>query len=129
MVDIVKIILSIPELFSAEGSCVDEIYLAEKALALKFAEDYKQYVEEFGIIAYEGHELTGITECTQLNVVDITKEEKRKNKSIPDNFYVIEVANIDGVVVWQKDTGEIYKTVYNSSPILICKSLGDYIQL
>lgn len=129
MFDIEKIILSIPNLFSSKGTSIDEICLAERELSLNFSEDYKQYLTQFGIIAYDGHELTGIAEHSHLNVVDITKKEKKKNKSVPGDFYVIEIANIDGIIIWQKSTGEIYKTIYDSPPMLICNSLSDYIEL
>lgn len=129
MFDINKIILSIPDLLSSKGVSNDEIYLAERKLSLKFSEDYKQYIRQFGIIAYDGHELTGIAENSRLNVINITKEEKRKNMSVPDDFYVIEVANIDGIIIWQKSSGEIYKTIHGGPPMLMCKSLSDYIKL
>lgn len=129
MFDIEKIILSIPNLFSSKGTSIDEICLAERELSLNFSEDYKQYLKRFGIIAYDGHEFTGIAEHSHLNVVDITKKEKKKNNSVPDDFYVIEIANIDGIIIWQQSTGEIYKTIYDSPPMLICNSLSDYIEL
>lgn len=128
MSDTVNTILSIPNLLSSEGVSISLIHSAERELSLEFSKDYVQYVHQFGIIAYDGHELTGICKSSHLNVVDVTKAEKMKNKLVPANFYVLEIANIDGIVVWQKSTGEIFETHYDSVPVLICKSLLDYIK-
>lgn len=54
---------------------------------------------EFGQFSIYGHEFTGITKILRLNVVEITIEERMKNRLIPINLYVIEQTNIDDIVI------------------------------
>lgn len=113
---------------SLKGVSEEEIRKAEQTLGLTFAKEYRDYLQAFGLASFRGHELTGIVKSPRLNVVTQTMLEKETNFHVPDNFYVIEIANIDGIIIWQKDTGEIFKTIFDSAPTLICKSLGDYIE-
>lgn len=129
MGDIINALLSMADLLIAGGVSTAIIQEAESALQLKFSEDYKQYLEQFGLVAYDGHELTGICKASHLDIVGTTRNEKRKNSHIPDDFYVIEVANIDGIVIWQKSSGEIFQTIFDSAPVQICSSLTEYVNL
>lgn len=112
---------------SLTGATEAEIRASEQALGLTFAEDYRDYLKEFGLASYQGHELTGLINSPRLNVVTQTLEERRNNPHIANDLYVIEVANIDGIIIWQTSTGEIFETVYDSVPTLIHQSLYDYI--
>ncbi len=106
----------------------DLIRDAEEALNLHFSEEYRAYLQEFGLAAFAGHELTGISKSPRLNVTDVTTKEKTQNPNIPESYYVVEKANIDGIVIWQAATGEIYQTEYDGAPHLIYKSLAEYIE-
>ena len=59
--------------------------------------------------------------------LDVTIEERSRNQSVPATWYVIEQANMDGIVIWQSPKGEIYQTSPNSSYKKICNSLSDYL--
>ncbi len=118
-----KLLLNSPNIVSEE-----EIYNAEEILSLKFAKEYKDYLSEFAYAVFDGHELTGICKISRLNVVDVTLEERNYN-NVPNDWYVIEQANIDGIVIWQSKTGEIYQTAPNSEPIKLCDSLSEYIYI
>jgi hypothetical protein len=50
---------------------------AEKKLSVRFASEYADYLELFGIAAVNGHELTGLSSSALTNVIEVTKEEKR----------------------------------------------------
>ena len=113
---------------SLKGAAEEEIREAEQTLDLTFAREYVDYLQAFGLASFRGHELTGIIKSPRLNVVKQTVLGKEANPQVSDDFYVIETANIDGIVIWQKSSGEIFKTVFDSSPVLICESLGDYIE-
>lgn len=113
---------------SLNGVTEEEIKAAEQTLGLIFATEYGVYLKTFGLASFHGHELTGIIKSPRLSVVEQTITEKDNNPHVPDDFYVIEVANIDGIVIWQSGTGEIFETVYDSAPTLICRSLSDYIE-
>lgn len=110
-----------------QAATAEMIEEAELKLGCRFSEEYKEYLSEFGEVKYYGHELTGILSSKRLHVVDVTLEERELNPSVPENLYVVEQAGIDGIVVWQSSTGEIYSTAPNGQPKKIAKSLNEYI--
>lgn len=113
---------------SLKGVTEEEIKVAEQTLGLSFAKEYRVYLQEFGLASFYGHELTGIIKSPRLSVIEQTVAERNNNSHISDDMYVIEVANIDGIVIWQKSTGEIFETIYDGVPVLICKSFSEYIE-
>lgn len=113
---------------SLKGVTEDEIRVAEQTLGLSFAKEYRAYLQVFGLASFQGHELTGIIKSPRLSVVAQTVAERNNNPHIPDDMYAIEIANIDGIVIWQRSTGEIFETICDGVPTLICKSLSDYIE-
>lgn len=104
-----------------------EIDNAEDQLHLRFASEYRNYLLSFGTVSVHGHELTGICSADRLNVVQVTQKQKRYNIMIPENFYVIEETNIDGIVIWQNSAGEIFQTSPDQTPIKVYDSLCEYI--
>ena len=114
---------------SFKGASNEDIKNAEEALGVLFSKEYILYLTEFGFAIYEGHELTGICKFKRLNVVDVTMRERKLSEDIPKSWYVIEELNIDGIVIWQSSTGEIYQTAPNMKPVKICDSLVEYINL
>ena len=111
------------------GASQEKIEEAEQALNLSFSDEYREYVSAFGAAVANGHELTGVCASLRLNVVDVTLSERLVNPAAPMNWYVVEQANIDGIVIWQARTGEIWQTMPNAQPIKLCDSLVDYIEL
>lgn len=105
-----------------------EIDCFEEKLELTFAKEYKRYLQEFGFVCVEGHELTGACTAKRLNVVVVTQAERSHNEFVPNDWYVIEQANVDGIVIWQSKNGTIYQTQPNTKPIKICDSLYEYIK-
>lgn len=82
------------------GASRAEISEAEKKLNMKFASDCSEYVAKFGAISYYEHELTGVCQAKLLDVVSITLME-REFQEVPEGWYVIEQAHIDGIVFGQ----------------------------
>ena len=115
------------DLLAGKGVSGEMIVEAEKEIGLKFAEDYRLYLKTFGIAAYGGHELTGITKSERVHVVAATKKEREHSPELPSNIYVIEHGNIDGIVIWQADTGEIYGAMPGHGLKQINDSLVDYV--
>lgn len=76
----------------------------------------------------DGNELTGVCGSKQLNVVPVTLEE-RSNTTVPLDWYVLEQANIDGIVLWQDKSGAVYQTAPHIKPRKLCGSLAEYIEL
>lgn len=106
----------------------NEIKDAEKCLNLKFAEEFKKYLIEFGVAEIDGHEFTGIFNSKRLNVVDVTKRIKDKSNDISDNMYVIEELNIDNIIILQDDKGTIFESTLNGKPKKIFNSFVEYVE-
>ena len=101
---------------------------AEKKLGLVFSREYKDYLYEFGSVSYRGHILTGISPFPGIDVVKVTNDARRYNTEINNSLYVIEEVNIDGIVIWQDDSGAVFQTMPGSKPVKIADSLYDYLQ-
>lgn len=114
---------------SLNGVDFQRIQAAEEILGLRFSQEYREYVQEFGAVSFQGHELTGICNIPYLNVVDVTITEKKLMQIIEPGWYVIEEAHIDGIVIWQDMSGQVYQTSPYGSPIKIANSLIEYIRL
>ena len=127
MSEILEIIKSKPFLHTLDGVPEKTIENAEKRLGLKFSEEYREYLREYGLAFFDGHELTGASEFPRLNVVSVTERERVKFDNTFPDLYVIEQTNIDDITIWQAEDGCIYQTVGNSRPEKICNSLKEYL--
>ncbi len=116
------------DFYYEKGASKDIIENAEKVLGITFAKEYKEYLQLYGCVSCAGHELTGISEDSNLNVVNATLSNYRNNINVSDPFYVIEETHIDGIVIWQISTGEVFKSEYKDKPIKIYNSLTEYIE-
>ena len=125
---IIKLMQEQPAFHARSAASNEEITAVENVLGLRFAQDYREYVATFGAASFAGHELTGICKSDRLNVVTVTMEE-RNNMVVHADWYVLEQANIDGIVVWQNSAGAVYQTVPNMNPKKLCESLAEYIEL
>ncbi|RGM17405.1 cell wall assembly/cell proliferation coordinating protein, KNR4-like protein [Eubacterium sp. OM08-24] len=124
--DILNLIKNKSKFYSIGNISEENIKEAELILNIRFASDYRMIIKEYGAVTFSGHELTGICNSKRLNVVDVTKEERKYNK-VPEDWYVIEQANIDDIVIWQDTNGAVYQTMPNKKPIKLCNSLLEYI--
>ena len=128
MSNIVKKLKAQPNFHALSAANIEQIEQAEKALELKFADEYREYLISFGVVSFYGHEFTGICKYPRLNVVDVTICERINNPTIPTDWYVVEQANIDGIVIWQSgSTGEIYQTIPNAPAVKLCGSMCEYL--
>lgn len=128
MSDIVKLMQMMPDLYTMKGVSEEEIQNAEQELELEFAADYRKYVATFGSISFENHELTGVCKSKRLSVVDVTIKE-RNRIDVPSDWYVLEQANIDDIVIWQDASGKVYQTGPGSRQKKLCGSLAAYIEM
>ena len=115
------------DFFCEEGASEEAIRKAEDALGLPFADDYKAYVQQFGSVSCGGHELTGFSRDKSLDVVRVTRHNLQKNPNINMPLYVVEETHIDGIVIWQAGTGEIYQADYQAAPRKVYESLSEYV--
>ncbi len=123
---ILDVLRNAPDFIGGKGCGNVAISDAEQALGIRFAPDYRAYLQKIGLACFDGHELTGICKAFRLNVVDVTLDER---KQCPDaaGWYVVEQANVDGIVIWQAPSGEIYQTMPGVSARKICNSLTEYV--
>ncbi|SDB05008.1 SMI1-KNR4 cell-wall [Ruminococcaceae bacterium FB2012] len=127
--NIIEVIKKYKDSFDPKRIPQKYITETEASIGLKFSAEFKEYLKTFGIAAVNGHELTGISKSKRLNVVDVTISERGYNPSIPMDWYVVEQANIDGIVIWQNKKGEIFQTIPRADPIKLCDSLAEYIEM
>ena len=105
----------------------ERITEAENRLGLVFADDYKDYLSEFGAASYYGHELTGLCDYKRLNVVSLTIEERANNENILQDMYIIENVGVENMTIWQNSQGEIFEVPYKGTPKKICNSFIEYL--
>lgn len=129
MSEIISVINNLSSFYSTGSLHYKRILEAEKQLGLSFNKYYCQYVKNYGSISCKGHELTGICKAKRLNVVDVTIRNRAVFNDIPDGWYVIEEAHIDGIVIWQSSNGSVYQTMPGYKPEKIANSLAEYISM
>lgn len=123
MKNIEKVLASKDKFISFKPADEKQISEAEKNLGLKFNKEYRRYVKKYGSGSYVGHELTGVTNCPEDDVVELTLQEKELNSDIPQGWYVLELTGIDGKVIWQDEAGNVYLGTEK-----ICNSLIEYVE-
>ena len=126
-------ILTISGLSWSKGTANRTVTLtsAQRTTLLNAMASIKSFIgtfAAFGVASFAGHELTGACKSKRLSVVDVTIEE-RGNITVPANWYVLEQANIDSIVVWQDSNGTVYQTAPNTIAKKLCGSLAEYIQI
>ena len=126
--NIISLIQSMADYICGKGATKEEIANCEKNLNTVFATDYKQYLEKFGLVCFDGRELTGICNSNRLHVVNVTFEERNKYSSDFQDWYVVEQTNIDGIVIWQDKDGIVYQVNANGSIDNTYPSLTEYIE-
>lgn len=128
MSDIINVLRNMEEFDFIGGVSEEEIIVAETNLGLQFALDYKDYLLEFGLASVDGHEFTGIIKSPRLNVVDVTIKVKKKFDNVPTDAYVLEEWDIDGIVIFQRSDGSIFKANPKSKFLKIADSFVEYLE-
>jgi len=127
MSELVEYLQSKGELITGKPAEEVEIAKIEEMLGVGFAEDYRSMLKSFGFVCVDGHEITGITNAKRLNVYDVTMKERANVSCDMPGLYVIEQTYIDGIVIWQSASGEVYRTAANSKPVKIADGMGGYL--
>ncbi|MCC8102585.1 MAG: SMI1/KNR4 family protein [Clostridiales bacterium] len=127
MNEFVKILKNKPGFVHMAPASEVSINEAEKQIVAKFSDDFRAYLSAYGCASWAGHELTGISDYDQINVVRITLEERTLNPKIPSDLYVIEQTHIDDIVVWQDGSGQVYYSQPKRPPVQRFASLLEYI--
>lgn len=126
--NIVQLIKMKPDLITYSPASVKSIANAESLLKVVFSKDYIDYIKAFGIAIFDGHELTGICDGKRLDVVKNTVAQRKLNPFVPKNWYVLETLNINGIVIWQTNSGKIYQTMPKGNIKLLSMSLAEYLE-
>ena len=116
-----------PNFYCEKGATEEEIKKAEAIIEMPFADEYKEYLSQFGSVSCSGHELTGFSADRSLDVVKVTLDNRKKNPNITVPLYVVEETHLDGIVIWQSSSGEIFQAEYKEPPQKIYESLVDYV--
>lgn len=127
MSNIVEVVNKMPDLLSTGGADTETIESAERELGLKFASEFKEYLSEFGSVLADDIEITGIAKSKNRNIIIVTQREWELNPQVEHNKYVIENLAIDGIIIWQDESGIIYESAPNKVVKKIANSLADYI--
>lgn len=127
MGNILDVIESLEDVRFIKPAEPEQIENAQKVLGVIFAEDYKEYVGRYGVISAKGLELTGIAAVDRLDVVKVTQQERKMNKSMPADMYVIENTAVDGIVILQNAEGKIYTITMKGELEYFSASLADYV--
>ena len=122
------IFISYQVLSAGKPASEKEIQEAEHILETSFSKEYYEYLKKYGFAIIPKHELTGISAFPRIDVVNITIAERNLNPKVSREFYVIEQAHIDGIVIWQNRDGIIYKSIPGSAPQKIAVSLKEYLE-
>jgi hypothetical protein len=97
------------KLYKTKGASNELIAEAERQLGLSFANDYKEYLSEFGAISFGSTELTGLNIDGYANVVTVTLKEIQRNKLFPKDSIVLENIGMEGLLMLQNESGEVYE--------------------
>lgn len=120
-----ELIKNCPDAIVGHGASEDEINKAENELGMQFASDYRAYLQKYGAVMLNGHELSGISPAKHLSVISLTHDwQKKYDQSV--KLYVIENLGIDDIAILQDSNGNIYQS-QNGKIHKIFNSLTAYI--
>lgn len=128
MSKIIEVIESLEDLLPLKKATKEDVENIEKELGLALAEEYKEYLLNYGAIMADDIELTGVAKSKNRDVIQVTKREWEANEKVKHNLYVIENVGIDGIIIWQDATGKIYESSPNHEEKQIAGSLAEYIE-
>lgn len=128
MSNIIEKINTIPNLYHLKGCSDEQINEAQNALGIIFPGEFIACVKEFGVISFYGTEWTGLNICGQLNVVEATQAERARNKSFPQDCFVLENQAIDGILTIVDKNGKVYLQQFEKK-VPLCDSLSDYLDI
>ena len=122
-----KIIEGLKNMRSLGRASEVQILQAENLIGIKFADEFKEYIKEYGAVSAYGLELLGVSKSKRLDAASVTLEERELNENFPNDMYVVENLGIDGVLILQNERGEVFEISPNAKPKKIYNSLADYL--
>lgn len=126
--DLIELMRDQPDiLYTGEPATKELIEFEQNQLGTNFSKDYIEYISNLGIIAFDGKELTGISPDYRLDVMKATLKARDIYTKIGNEFYVLEFLDINGLIVLQKESGEVFLCDMACNLKKICDSLSEYI--
>jgi len=95
--------------YSMKGADVQAVIAAEDKLGLRFSDEYRNYLMDYGVVSCGSHEFMGLGGDAYLDVVKETLDERKRNPRFPRNCYLIENLGIDGILLAQDSDGIVYE--------------------
>lgn len=111
------------------GCKTNQIKAAQKELDLDFPDEFIDYVKEFGAISFYGTEWMGLNVDSHLNVVDVTKNERKLVKGFPKGYFVLENQAIDELLIIVNSEGAVYSYQRGHKPTFICETMTEYLDI
>lgn len=114
------------KVYHLNGVEASDIVNAEKRLGIRFDEEYRNYLMQYGVVSFGSHELLGLGGDSYLDVVEETLRERTAAR-FPKNCYLIENLGIDGILILQDTQGSVYE-LSDAGNRKIAGSFGEYIE-
>lgn len=125
---IIEVIEKLENLLTLKPATMEDIDNVEIELALPLADEYKEYLLKYGAILANDVELTGVAKSKNRDVIQVTQREWSLNNKIKHNMYVIENIGVEGIIIWQDESGKIYESKPNHGVTKIADSLAEYLE-
>lgn len=110
------------------GSVSSELIVnAENKLGISIAPEYKEVLKKYGSLCVKGEEFLGI-DCDNYDLVKATNEARKNDKNFPLDMYVIENTAIDGILIVQNFTSELFSYQPNGKLQNVATCLDEYLQ-
>lgn len=110
------------------GSVSSELIVnAENELGISIAPEYKEVLKKYGSLCVKGEEFLGI-DCDNYDLVKATNEARKNDKNFPLDMYVIENTAIDGILIVQNFTSELFSYQPNGKLQNVATCLDEYLQ-
>jgi hypothetical protein len=96
-------------IYNTSFGCTDkDIDRAEKTLGIKFPQDYKEVLLNFGYVDFGTHKWTGLNVKGIDNVVKATLKARKENKDFPSNCFVLENSDLNSRKVIVNENEEVF---------------------
>jgi len=114
-------------LFQAKGCSVEQVMEAERQLGLRFSDEYRNYVLDYGAFSFGSQEFTGLNVDSYINVTDVTLQERGLRDEFPADCYVLQQLGIDGLITLQHQSGTVYQMDESGASSKIADSFSGYL--
>jgi len=126
MNNIIKTIESFKRKRFTGSISTDLIHNAENELGLKLSKEYKDVLQKYGSLCIKGEEFLGI-DSDNYDIVKATKDARINDSNFPLDAYVIENTAIEGILIIQKDTCELFTYQPNGQLQPLSDTLEEYL--